>query len=245
MPQSHSCYELVFYASGYGDTNINGENYRYEPFDLAIIPPHVSHDEKADETTEVYCCLFHVEGIDLESKFIRNNPIISKKIYNLLNMLKDEFFSKDNYFEEYINNLLQLMIVLILRYISKDQQVDKQEQAIKLIEYSKKLIKEKQTLSHHIIAENLGYSYDHFRHLFKDIVGITPKQYQLESRTIKAKELLLTTEMPISQIAQKCGFNSNVRFSTFFVSKIGITPYKYRKLSLENKEKELINLNQS
>lgn len=180
--------------------------------------------------------------MELKSCLIKSNPYISKWILYLIKKIEKEFFKKDNLYEEHINCYLQLIVLAILRYLETEQILNKHEKTIKLIEYAKELIKEKPNLNHHIIASNIGYSYDRFRHLFKEIVGITPKQYQLETRLVKAKDLLLNSNLSIKNIAEKCGFNSNISFTNFFTKRLGITPLKYRKLSLLSKEKDLINL---
>ena len=51
------------------------------------------------------------------------------------------------------------------------------------------------------IAAQLGLSYSWFRRTFKDYTGISPAQYQIQLRLIKAKELLSQTTLNITEIA--------------------------------------------
>ncbi|MGQ1947992.1 AraC family transcriptional regulator [Geofilum sp. OHC36d9] len=74
---------------------------------------------------------------------------------------------------------------------------------------------------------NLGYSY--FRKMFKKHTGVSPGQYHLQLRLMRAKELLLTTDMPIKEVAYETGFESIHYFSRLFKSKIGQPPSELRK----------------
>lgn len=67
--------------------------------------------------------------------------------------------------------------------------------------------------------------YEKFRNSF----GTTVNDYITTKRLEKGKELLLNTDMPISLIADKCGFGSYTYFSTLFKRENGVSPVLYRK----------------
>jgi AraC-like DNA-binding protein len=73
---------------------------------------------------------------------------------------------------------------------------------------------------------NLGYSY--FRKMFKKHIGVSPGQYHLHLRLMRAKELLLATDMPIKQVAYETGFESIHYFSRLYKNKMGIPPSEVR-----------------
>lgn len=79
------------------------------------------------------------------------------------------------------------------------------------------------------IAKNLGVSYSWFRKMFKQYVDVSPAQYQANMKLLRAKELLDNTELSITDITYKLGFNAISQFSTFFRKKTGIPPLQYRK----------------
>lgn len=78
--------------------------------------------------------------------------------------------------------------------------------------------------SHHV-----GYSY--FRKMFKKYTGISPGQYHLQLRLIRAKELLISTDQSIKEISYSLGFQSIFYFSNLFKKKEGISPLQYRNKS--------------
>ena len=79
------------------------------------------------------------------------------------------------------------------------------------------------------IAGLCGYSGDHFTRKFKEIFGITPTQYITDIKLGKAKELLLSTTISISDIASSLGFCEASHFTKFFCDKTGFPPSYYRK----------------
>lgn len=78
------------------------------------------------------------------------------------------------------------------------------------------------------IAAQLGLSYSWFRRTFKDYTGVSPAQYQIQLRLIRAKELLSQTSLNITEIAYQLHFENGGQFSTFFKKREGLTPKEYR-----------------
>ena len=64
---------------------------------------------------------------------------------------------------------------------------------------------------------------------FKRIFGIGFSKYVYNSRLEKAASYLKETDMSISKIIKKVGFNSLPYFTTKFKNKFGVTPNEYRK----------------
>lgn len=64
---------------------------------------------------------------------------------------------------------------------------------------------------------------------FKDIVGITFKEYLVLFRITEAKKLLITTDLSIEEIGDKVGYQNVNNFVQIFKSREAITPLKYRK----------------
>jgi AraC-like DNA-binding protein len=69
----------------------------------------------------------------------------------------------------------------------------------------------------------------HLRQLFKKNLNITPMNYIQKVRLEKAKDLLVGTVEPVSQIARKVGFEDVSYFSRIFRRQELMTPVQYRK----------------
>ncbi|WP_303921492.1 AraC family transcriptional regulator [Draconibacterium sediminis] len=74
---------------------------------------------------------------------------------------------------------------------------------------------------------NVGYSY--FRKMFKKYTGVSPGQYHLQLRIIRAKELLISTDKSIKEISLELGFQTIHYFSLIFKKKVGMNPSEFRK----------------
>ncbi len=82
------------------------------------------------------------------------------------------------------------------------------------------------------IASMYYLSTSHFIARFKSHTGYTPKKYCNLLRISKARYLLKETELPLCDIAEKCGFSELNSFVRSFRLTMGITPGKFRELEL-------------
>lgn len=70
----------------------------------------------------------------------------------------------------------------------------------------------------------------YFSTLFKKVTGQNFVDYLQKVRIDRAKNLLSTTHMPISDIAEQTGYKSAHYFSKVFLKAVGIKPTEYRRL---------------
>jgi len=73
-------------------------------------------------------------------------------------------------------------------------------------------------------------SKSHFTKLFKKHTGVTPREYYLNYKINKLKEILLDTNLSISQAFAACNMDYNGYYARIFREKTGISPSDYRKL---------------
>jgi len=78
------------------------------------------------------------------------------------------------------------------------------------------------------IADASGLSAPYFSTIFKKEMGENLSNYLNRLRTEKAAAMLVTTNLPISEIARTCGFEDQSWFSKIFKNNTGLTPGKYR-----------------
>ena len=79
------------------------------------------------------------------------------------------------------------------------------------------------------IAEHCCLSSSHFYRVFSDNTNTTPNAFLTRIRLSSAKSMLVSTTVPVSEIAAKCGFNSQAYFSDCFRKQFGITPREFRQ----------------
>ena len=117
------------------------------------------------------------------------------------------------------------VIYLIYRYIYPEM---KYSDAVKnIIDYMEKHYKDSVTLEK--LGEITSYSHIHITRLFKKETGQTPHERLTQIRINHARELLITDEKTLEEIAEECGFSSDSHFKILFKKMTGLTPGKYRK----------------
>lgn len=82
-------------------------------------------------------------------------------------------------------------------------------------------------LSNVELAKHLGISEVYLRKQFQSHYGVTPKQYILDVRIRKAKQLLVNTPFTVTAIAEECGFSTVYHFCRAFRQRTGKTPTQY------------------
>lgn len=86
-----------------------------------------------------------------------------------------------------------------------------------------------ETLTVDSLAAQVQMSPRNFSRRFPEHTGVSPAKWILARRLDESRRLLETTEMPISQVAEACGFVSPVTFRQNFVQAYDTTPTAYRQ----------------
>ena len=84
------------------------------------------------------------------------------------------------------------------------------------------------------IASAVNLSPNYLHTVFKRSVGMTPRDYLTEKRLSLAAELLCTTSLSISEIAERCGFCNQQYLSGMFSKRFLLTPSAYRRKNVND-----------
>jgi AraC family transcriptional regulator len=79
------------------------------------------------------------------------------------------------------------------------------------------------------IAREASLSPYYFTRQFTAYVGVPPYRYLIYLRIDRAMELLRETELSVTQICHRVGFNSLSHFTTTFRQHTGMSPSAYRR----------------
>lgn len=83
------------------------------------------------------------------------------------------------------------------------------------------------------ISSQACFSRYHFLRLFRQTFNKTPHQYLVERRIEKAKELLCSADLRVTDVCFEVGFQSLGSFSSLFHKSVGHAPVTYRERSRE------------
>jgi LacI family transcriptional regulator len=84
-------------------------------------------------------------------------------------------------------------------------------------------------------AARVGVSRRVLERRFQAALDRSPLVMMQHERIERAKSLLVSTELPVSLIAERCGYQSNERLSVNFRSNVGVPPAVYRRKSREKR----------
>lgn len=82
------------------------------------------------------------------------------------------------------------------------------------------------------LAGNFNMSHVNFTNRFVRSCGMRPVEYLRRTRLSNARMLLISTDLPLSEISQRCGFENQFYFSRCFHEFYGLSPSECRKSSL-------------
>ena len=74
-----------------------------------------------------------------------------------------------------------------------------------------------------------GLSATHFARAFRSTTGSPPHQYLMAVRMARGRRLLAETDLPIGEVAFRCGFEQAGSFATAFRKTTGVTPREWRR----------------
>ena len=79
------------------------------------------------------------------------------------------------------------------------------------------------------MAEVAGLSQYYFSRSFKQVVGLSPRQYVIRQRVSAAKRLLAQSQCSVLEVSWQLGFSTQTQFTKFFQKHVGMSPTDYRR----------------
>jgi len=147
------------------------------------------------------------------------------KVHNVDLLLKNYDEIKKLFMNESNRAKVLSLFYEMLHVLSLERDIGELDAAIKYIYDNYHL----QDLTNADLAEECKISEVYFRRLFKERLGVSPRQFIITLRIQKAKQLLSEGKQKIWAIAEACGFASSYHFCRTFKQHTGMTPHEYRK----------------
>ena len=238
---THPFTELFYVVDGKGEFNIQGQRFPVKANDFVIINPQVEHTELSSPDEPLEYIVLGINGLS----FSTLTPVSEgghpfsffnlrdeqKDILRYLNAMVQEATSQSMSYELVCHNLLEILLIKILRHQHFDLEVGKQSKATKDISFIKHYL---ETYYHESIqledlASMTHLSRFYISHSFKKEIGMSPMEYLIDIRIKESKILLRTTNYSISQVADIVGFTTPTYFSKQFRKSTGISPTDYRE----------------
>ncbi|NMB97477.1 MAG: AraC family transcriptional regulator [Clostridiaceae bacterium] len=248
-PNYHEFTEICLCITGNFILRMGDYFYEMKEGRAGLILPGLIHSEIAIKNhnymvmwlvIDVSKARLHLSG-SREGEFFTSDLFFLKHSheYNLLlNRIKNENQSRENYFEETIKACLLKMYIIALREVRFDEYVGthystwKEYVVSEIIDFINK-----SHLSHiklRDISKEVCISENHVNNIFKSVTGLTIMQYIENLRISKAKQLLKDPTLTINLISSQLGYYDRYHFGKSFKKATGYSPGQYRKMEQDS-----------
>ncbi len=253
---THNYFELDYVVSGSCTFYFNGEIHKMKSGEMCIIAPSSEHDITInDDNSTVFCIMLRKSTFntnffslmarkDLLSQFFRTilqdesrenylqffaDNGNDKKIEHYIRHALIECYKADEYSNNCCINWINLMFTELLRNYSSTIRFHDYKMGTDFSLILQYIEHNYQTLTLQSLAEFFHYSEPHLSTLIKQNTGYNFTTLVRQLRLSNAREYLLNTDMKISEIADRVGYNSADHFSRVFRSEYHISPLSYKQ----------------
>lgn len=235
----HDCFEIELMLRGSAVQVLNGQRYEMQPGDIYLLNPTDFHSIETDGAV-VYNIMFSEEMLDedvlqkilsIDKNIIfRLTPRELHTTEFMIAQMLYEFENTASYSDSVIKNLMECLFIMILRKCDlseNDSSIGENDAIRKSVLYLHSRFRENPTLEQ--VASVAGLNKNYFSGLFHETTGKTYKEYLNFLKLEHAKKLVLTSNIPVTEICFASGFNSLTNFLRVFKESYQISPTAMRK----------------
>lgn len=241
------CHEISYIESGSGQFYVNGRWFPIEKGDVILTRKGDLHDGVANPADPLR--MFYL-GFDIRKDNIESQPIWD--VVSLFEQRTDmlthnhpevaafflgifqELTSRQNFYERMIESYVIQLLLTISRAFYGELPINYnplKESDInghlthEITTYIDTNFEEIEKLT--TLSKELGYSYSHLAHVFKDKMGMSIYEYYDKKRFGRAVELLQYGDISVTKIAERLKYQSLHAFSKAFSKRYGVSPTEY------------------
>ena len=235
----HSSYELFYIKRGTAKFMIGNKNYIVHEGSLLIIPPYIPHKSFYSKNQENHRIELQIKKTSLTKNISGILDILSKDIcytlslkyqHNVLKLftsIRDEFRSKRQFSEDLCLAYIHELLIFIYRNAVKCNVVTTANEVLteKLMAYIAENYHRDITIAelsneYHVCDSTIYKS-------FKKHTGLKVTDYINFTRIMNAERLMRETDLSLTEISYRCGFNNYNYFSSVFKRYKNTTPGKF------------------
>ncbi|MDP4133743.1 MAG: AraC family transcriptional regulator [Bacillota bacterium] len=231
-------YHILYIKQGYCYVKLDGQLKKAGEGSIVLFRPGQVQEYSFYAKDNSVSFYIHFSGKDCESILERLNFGNDSILYIGRNKLYEETFlrmTREYHLKQYMYNffcssmLLELLCIISRSLESRRNNVTFQNE--QRINEACRIIYENynKNISVNNLAAMSFLSVSRFSHLFEKITGFPPITFMANIRIEKAREMLLLSDMTISEIALTTGYSNQNYFCRIFKKKIGYSPTEYRR----------------
>ncbi len=226
---------VIICTDGQGWCRLDGPAFQITPGEALVIPAGTPHTYGAAIDDPWTIWWMHLAGSDLAEmlgalELDPEHPVIPVQDAYRATLLVDEVLrqmERDNSVNsrQHAAGAAWHLLALLVSGPAKlpATRVDAIQQAK---EYLQERVETRVSIAE--MARLAGLSPSHFAAMFRKATGLGVLEYQIGQRMARARELLDTTDLPVSSIARALGYRDPFYFSRHFRLVHGVTASQYR-----------------
>ncbi|MCI8496817.1 MAG: AraC family transcriptional regulator [Clostridiales bacterium] len=262
---AHEFFELVYVWRGQCDQYIADRQFVMQQGDFCILPPNMMHTTHTDEeesivvnilirtTTFNQVFMNLLSNFEILSRFFLTSLYEKKQnsflyfrcgddptIQSLIRRMYEEYYRDDPYTPQLLNGCFSILLGILLRYHRNDvyHTLSSSNTGIRVSKILSYITANLSDITLGQMAEYLGYNESYTSSLIKEITGRNFRDLVREQRTQEASRLLVSSDLPLSEIMQQVGYHDPSHFYKAFRTTFGMTPSQYRSEHQPPKEQE-------
>jgi len=239
-PAQHCRYVMFTCLRGSGAAIVDGRFHYLDPGQGMLVFPYQAHDYaqfKSDEVAWLFVTFEFDDDSCLEA--LRNVRYrLGKKDRALLDRMVSAYLDGTGGVEGASDDLAMHLAKLLAGLVGRGPQFRRGNGKSPQLSPNYELVRSAVRYVHQNIEKKFGIaevasevalSDSRLRAVFREMVGVPLGEYVLRSRMNRARSLLRSSTMNISEVAAACGFESLYSFSRAFKRRRGVSPSAFRR----------------
>jgi AraC-like DNA-binding protein len=237
----HPYFELCLLETGRQQTRLTGRTLEQAPDDLLLLCPFDAHASTTPVASALYCIHFDVDELALRrllcrggSRLFEADSVVGQRLRPVLKQMRairdsDGLVSR----LQLASALFALFAVMAGAYQQEYTALPELPQATlqtatRLAERIEREVETGGAASIESMIRQLGYHPDYGNALFRQVFGLSVRQYESTLRLRRAKMLLLDDVLSVGEVALRLGYADSNRFSRQFKRWCGVSPLAFR-----------------
>ena len=219
--------ELIFVEDGNISIQTDGQTETVHAGEFALILPNRVHAYSTPDHSSVYVCIFSESYIPHFSREIRGKQATSARFLvrdSITDFVRQELFLTDRVPDLY--NMKATLYALMGEYLKQTTLIPGTGKDTQLLDQIIRYIDQNymDNISLQSMAQALGYEQHYLSRYFHSYIPMHFSQFVNWYRVDTATQLLRNTDLSITEIAARSGFQSIRSFNRVYLELTGVTP---------------------
>ncbi|MBE0687811.1 MAG: helix-turn-helix transcriptional regulator [Anaerolineaceae bacterium] len=235
-PHSHFLYQWYCVVFGCVDFSCGEQLFTLQPDDSILISPGVERSPKYhDKSIGYFYVLFENHHLVFENLTDKIVTVPNELRFDLNSLINEINRPGENTYE-FVEALVTRILIGLERKtkscntaeISSNLNIQSQNELLNQIDAFLKRNLHK-NISRKYLSQVFHISPSHLARIFRNTSGMTISRRLFQLRINRAKQLLLESSLPISEISLQVGYTNFSHFTHIFRTDTGVTPSDFRR----------------